>query len=110
MAVVTLVEMIQVQARFEVAIKELPEHIDTSACSMSPRFLFSHVILPHLIGSLNVLENPMAVGRMDMLCLRFFNEKVFRPIPIIELYSFIPNSCPFPVREKFLEVALTIGI
>lgn len=96
MAVVTLVEMIQVQARFEVAIKELPEHIDTSACSMSPRFLFSHVILPPLIGSLNVLENPMAVGRMDMLCLRFFNEKVLGQYPSLNC---IPS---FQIRVLFL--------
>lgn len=42
--VLTLVDMIQVQARFEVDIKELPEQIDTSTYSMFLIFIFSHVI------------------------------------------------------------------
>lgn len=43
-ACLTLADMIQVQARFEVDIKELPEQIDTSTYSMFLIFLFSHVI------------------------------------------------------------------
>lgn len=51
------VEIIQVQARFEVDIKELPEQIDTSTYSMFPRFPFSLITVCVLLGLVSCLDD-----------------------------------------------------